>query len=556
MAAGGSRYSTKIRAKRIALSYFKQPHPFRRWKLILSIALPVVAALWLGMHAARDDQRIYNSGPVSTAHTMFEKDCAVCHGPGPTAGTPTSSGMPPAQVTPVTLGPAGPTGYWARATDQACKACHAGPQHHANETFTPECASCHVEHGGRALLVQIADQHCVQCHADLKTKDGATSFHAKLPAFREHPEFAVNVHEGDKILRVRLDQKDQVRDTAQVKLNHSKHLKVNLKGLDDVKSQFGAMHLVKAKDGVQLACTFCHRPDGRGQYMQPIAYEKHCAVCHPLDFDGRFADATNPDKPALVPHDTPTIVHAFLRGTIGDQYDACQSIPAGKPGDALRQRCVDLELAKPAPEPGGGQPGGAPPADEPRGLRRRGALLLRPDDLLLAQDESPRRLRRGGDEESSGGGGGGAQAGGGGGAGGGASAWSATQLGTIEPGVFKQRCEFCHTLNKGSSPQPQVLPTKIPPRWLPHSYFDHAPHRPVACAECHKAAVSTETKDVLMPSVTVCRDCHTPAKTGARSGCVECHRYHNKAEERDPDGPFKVKQLLTGLGLTRSDRLR
>ena len=39
--------STKSRAKRIALSYFKEPHPFRRWKFILSVAAPVVAGLWL-----------------------------------------------------------------------------------------------------------------------------------------------------------------------------------------------------------------------------------------------------------------------------------------------------------------------------------------------------------------------------------------------------------------------------------------------------------------------------------------------------------------------------
>jgi len=39
--------STKIRAKRIGLSYFKEPHPFRRWKFILSVAAPLVAGLWL-----------------------------------------------------------------------------------------------------------------------------------------------------------------------------------------------------------------------------------------------------------------------------------------------------------------------------------------------------------------------------------------------------------------------------------------------------------------------------------------------------------------------------
>src|SRR5687768_4165179 len=124
MASGNSRYSTKVRAKRIALSYFKQPHPFRRWRLIVSIAAPVVAALWLLVNAVQGDQRLYNSGTVSVAHQMFETDCGVCHGPGPKPGA-------------ITLAGAGPTGYWAAVTDNACTACHAGPQHNEKETFTP-----------------------------------------------------------------------------------------------------------------------------------------------------------------------------------------------------------------------------------------------------------------------------------------------------------------------------------------------------------------------------------------------------------------------------------
>jgi hypothetical protein len=574
MASGGPRYSTKIRAKRIALGYFKQPHPFRRWRFILSVAVPGLGLAWLLVHAVQGDQRIYNSGSVSTAHTMFEKDCAVCHGPGPGGPAPAAAAAP-AAVSLAGLTGATPSGYWARVTDNACQACHAGPQHHVQAAFTPRCASCHVEHGGRAQLVQIADQHCVQCHRDLKTKDGQPpAYHATITALRQHPEFAVSVRDGDKVLRVRLDQKSEVRDTAQIKLNHAKHLKVNLKGLEEVKAQLGDAHLARAKDGLQLACTFCHRPDAAGQYMEPVAYEKNCAACHPLDFDGRFVDSAAPDKPAVVPHTAPGVVHAFLRGTIADAFDQCQSIPAGEAGKALRQRCVDLELAKAPPAPAGEQPRGlrrgggeetpAPEPETPRGLRRRSGLE---PDIVLVQDEPPRRLRRSTDEESGGaagggatgagptGGGAGASAGGGAPAGGSAStggaAWVATQLGAIEPTVFKQRCEFCHTLNKSGGPIPQIVPTGIPARWLPHARFDHGVHRPLACVECHKATTSTETKDVLMPSVATCRDCHHP-QGGARSGCVECHRYHDKAHERDPDGPFKVRQLLSGPGRARA----
>ena len=129
MAAGDSRYSSKIRAKRIALEYFKQPHPFRRWRFILSVAVPAVAALWLLVYAVRGDQRIYNGGRVSTAHTMFEKDCVVCHGPGPAPAATMPTAAAPATMLAAGVGGAAPRGYWARVTDNACQACHAGPRH-------------------------------------------------------------------------------------------------------------------------------------------------------------------------------------------------------------------------------------------------------------------------------------------------------------------------------------------------------------------------------------------------------------------------------------------
>jgi len=561
--------STKIRAKRIGLSYFKEPHPFRRWKFILSVAAPLVAGLWLLVVAVQGNQRVYNAGPVSTAHAMFEKDCRVCHGPGPAEGGP-----------PTLAAASGNRSYWLNVSDRACQTCHAGPRHNTEEAFTPRCATCHVEHFGRARLGQIGDRHCTQCHADLKTKDNrAPGYHKTITNFGQHPEFAVTVREGQgQPKRVRLDQKADVRDTAQVKLNHAKHLKVNLKGLEDLQKKPGVMGIAKVKDGAQLSCSFCHQPDERGQYLLPVSYPKHCAACHPLDFDGRFPDA-------VVPHDTPAIVHAYLRGTLSEAFDQCQAIPAGEAGKAVRARCVELELAKAPAEPAaetdrprGGRRSGAeeaPPADEPRGGRLRGraaepepAPAPAPDTPRggrlrgQAQEEAPAadtprggRPRRGGDEAVE------EAPRGRPGRGGEAAApaptsWVGTQVEGTEPGLFKQRCEYCHTVTRGGAGTvPEVAPTSIPLRWLPHARFDHGIHRPVACAECHKAATSTETKDVLLPTVGTCRECHQQ-KVGARTDCVECHRYHDKTKERDPDGPFKIRELLSGTSFPKPDRLK
>ena len=49
--AGRTR-TAKALAQRIDLNYFKRPHPFRRLKLVLSIAVPSAVLLWLGGNAA------------------------------------------------------------------------------------------------------------------------------------------------------------------------------------------------------------------------------------------------------------------------------------------------------------------------------------------------------------------------------------------------------------------------------------------------------------------------------------------------------------------------
>src|SRR5262249_44429147 len=133
-------------------------------------------------------------------------------------------------------------------------------------------------------------------------------FQKDIKAFpATHPEFAVNVAEGGRVLRVRLDDKPRLKDTAEVKLNHRVHLKPGLKGVDELKSQRGARGLIDTPKGLQLCCTSCHPPDGPQQYMQPISYVKHCADCHPLGFDAEKFPG------AVAPHDKPVIVHAFLR---------------------------------------------------------------------------------------------------------------------------------------------------------------------------------------------------------------------------------------------------
>jgi hypothetical protein len=512
-------YTTKTRAKRIALEYFKLPHPFRRAKFLLSIALPVAAAIAVAGFAIRGDHRLYNSGPVSAAHSMFGARCGDCH-----------------SATPATAGGASRAAFFVSVSDEACSVCHAGPVHHDSQTFTPACSSCHFEHKGRGRLVDLGDRQCTQCHTALQTKDGrAPPFASKIAGFSSgHPEFSV-AQTGARP-RVKLDDATRPIDTAQVCLDHKTHLKPGLFRDDAPWYRKGKRGIVDRE--LRLTCTYCHQPDEQGAYMAPISYPKHCADCHPLVFDNdKFPGVT-------APHDKPEVVHAFLRTKYTES-------PEGE------------RAAKPATKEA------APEKVEEDAARPRRRIGAREE----AEEEKPRRGRVGGGrsepEEKP---------------------QPKTPKGFKEAEAilfFKSKesndtCLLCHTLTPPAKPEPAarcgelngkspseatplvdrlraalkddrseklpvVAATLIPPRWLPHSRFDHRAHRSLGCAECHKAPESRKTADVLLPSVATCRECHRDSG-GARTACVECHLYHDKTKEPDADGPLTVRRLARGVG--------
>jgi hypothetical protein len=181
-----------------------------------------------------------------------------------------------------------------------------------------------------------------------------------------------------------------------------------------------------------------------------------------------------------------------------------------------------------------------PEPEAPRGGRLGGRSA--PAETSEPEPERPRRGLRGGGEEAKAAPEAPAPAG-------------PAQLARLEKEIFGPgNCGKCHTMTPSSAGLPQVAPTAIPVRWLPHSVFDHGVHRSVTCTECHgKATKSTETADVLLPSVSVCRECHRAAG-GARASCVECHLYHDKTEERDPSGPLTVKRMRHGASAVSPSR--
>jgi hypothetical protein len=279
--------TTKKLAQRIDLDYFKRPSPLRRWRFLLSVAVPVLAILYLAWFGIRSDRRVYSAGNLSSAHAVLTKQCSACH------------------VS--TLG-----FYDKKVIDQKCLACHDGSMHHATQAFTPTCATCHTDHRGTIKLAATSDANCAQCHAKLETRGSSANFVKSISSFEgNHPEFAA--------------LRGERRDPGTIQLNHYVHLQANLLGPNG--------------NRVQMLCVDCHRSatdaaspwpygDAISQtgnikvlsangarnelnnstpsraYMAPATYAQTCAACHSLQFDKRLADA--------VPHDKPEVIHAFV----------------------------------------------------------------------------------------------------------------------------------------------------------------------------------------------------------------------------------------------------
>jgi hypothetical protein len=224
------RRTTRTLASRIELDYYRRPHWMRAWRARVSATAFALPLLFFGGLVSTGDERALSPGTLSAFHEAFAERCEACHTP------------------------------WAGVEDASCATCHRGEQHHESQEFRPSCASCHREHGAELSIASPHDAHCTQCHADLTVAGRRQSlrFARHVESFALHPEFA--------FLR------ERIADPGAVKLNHQKHLALEMPGLSR-----------------KMLCSDCHRPDATGRLMQPIAYARDCAACHELSLPGRLS---------------------------------------------------------------------------------------------------------------------------------------------------------------------------------------------------------------------------------------------------------------------------
>ncbi len=111
-------------------------------------------------------------------------------------------------------------------------------------------------------------------------------------------------------------------------------------------------------------------------------------------------------------------------------------------------------------------------------------------------------------------------------------------------------CFLCHEYREKSSSAQSAGHTRyvitkpeIPSVWLTKARFKHGGHEEISCESCHqRVRDSSETRDLLLPSIAVCRECHMQdARPGfVESQCGQCHAYHTAREV-----PREKKQNLT-----------
>ncbi len=549
--------SSRELSGRVEIEFHKRPNPIKRAAWWTALAAVLVSLAWLGYTTSRGQTAIYQGGDISTAHAMFENDCAKCH--SLSNNLLTGSNFASANLTEGTWAPLrrliGLDDEIHSVSNANCNICHVGTIHHSNQSPKHgdgagelSCAICHREHEGDISLAAIADKHCTRCHNDLvvHTANGPPHFAEVISDFADpdgHPPFRIEqliamdksvqpakdaddkpLHHAHRVVEFfsRDGEPARWQDTARIRFNHQAHLKgmFNENGEPLTGEDGKAIKRRKGENAGELlaypqSCADCHQVDTAGHYMKPIVYEQHCAQCHPLTFDTDKVvnqssdDGTTEEQIAVtVPHESPEIVRGFLaelyslrtsnRGVENKErtHDPLADLRQGFPGENFPVT-LNSELAKAV-----------------RKKIRIDEEEFYPEDLI---ENEVARMKG-------------------------------------QKVLFKENgaCAFCHDVDPASADgetSPKIVAPNIPERWYAHSRFQHNSHRMLSCTECHGDLInghpvweSRSTGDVLLPAKASCAKCHAGRDTfvqtesgqplvGARSNCVECHAYHDHSKK-------------------------
>jgi len=556
--------TSKGRAKRIPLDYYKKPDLVSNLKTIATAIVGIVLLLWV-VRSIDFSNLVRGKDPLSTAakrdsshgelsfhHAAWDTKCDACHVSfRPIKGGELITGL---------------VGH-PKLVNQKCEACHAGSPHHQNIKESKqinECTACHSEHKGRNFsLVDLKDRSCTQCHANLaevlaNPNDKLTDADKSIDRFTvdAHPEFrAVRQQEGKA-----------PHDPSHLKFNHALHMNLGMAApggkpffkyaniAAPQQDQYG--HQDKPDEFVQLSCANCHQSTASfssgtasvtdERNFLPVQFNNHCVGCHSLDVPKQptelIADAakkwsaTPEEARASSPSsNTIAIPHGEQPARLKEllQSDYFQDLVS-------RDKTLAADLTQPLDMPG-------PKRELAKKLEATVDNDVRfAEQILYLGQQTCSKCHSYVSSD-------------------GKMHWF--QGNELTPG---EQSSFQEAIATGNL---KVEQTNVPTNWMPDAVFSHKGHRAIDCTQCHPGASTTSdhrsisSQDVMLPGIANCVQCHAPHQNtpkgpigGVRHDCVECHRYHEvdsmtKRREREsaPDQRRSIEEFLSPSSAASND---
>ncbi len=91
-------------------------------------------------------------------------------------------------------------------------------------------------------------------------------------------------------------------------------------------------------------------------------------------------------------------------------------------------------------------------------------------------------------------------------------------------------CSTCHEVTHSANGVGwKIAPVRIAQVWMPEALFSHAKHTTEQCTKCHDVSQSKDSKQIAMPDIAICRECHVGAAAvigKVTSDCATCHKFH------------------------------
>lgn len=216
------------------------------------IGLIFLSYFFFDVFSQRSD--FISTGPVSSNHANFEKECSDCHDLGNSVLNSLCSSCHE-KTSKLTIYDF-KAHYFYRSNDFR-RISQDSLRKYENQEMP--CSSCHPEHNGRdATVVQVADLKCIDCHT-------YGSFNTNHPEF----DFAQNKAPDDSTLFM-------------THLRHTVFVLQKIKGIENLDILFKTLkaETMDFSFFFEQACLYCHNPEADGKNFENINFAQHCAQCH------------------------------------------------------------------------------------------------------------------------------------------------------------------------------------------------------------------------------------------------------------------------------------